>query len=209
MKAPTIEINSPQLDEQAFGNGVFRGIPVDNNDSEEKSPFCYSYYHWEFYEALSKKNKKIFMKMMDDMIALKLSQLIDDPENWKLGNNWIGQLDPIYQIIVLKNLQKAMHSKIWHNGSDLFMESALEEIITEHFCCASDLHNDDDDGEDNPYAEDWNNWVAIFKPFDYEEEYLLENGIPYEDVFWDSDWEIFKPTKKAINDYQVFLIEKF
>jgi hypothetical protein len=102
-----------------------------------------------------------------------------------------------------------MHSKVWHNGSDLFMESALEEIITENFSCAYDLHNDEDEDEDNPYMETWKNWVAIFKPFDYEEEYLLENGLPYEDVFWDSDWEIFKPTKKAIRDYHLFLVEKF
>jgi hypothetical protein len=209
MKAPTIKIDTPQLDEQAFANGDFRGIPTDSigSDKDDKNPFCYSYHHWGFYLNLPKKNRKVLMKMMDEMIALKLSQLMEDSDTWKLENNWIGQLKPNYQILVLKNLQKAMHSKTWHRGSDLFMESALEEIVTEHFSCASDLHNDDD--EDNPYADDWKNWLAIFKSFEYEEEYLLENGIPYEDFFWDSDWEIFVPNDKAISDYQVFLIEKF
>ena len=206
MKAPTIKIDTPQLDEQAFAHGEFRGIPTDEIGGSKNEVFCYSYYHWHFFLALPKKNQRIFMKMMDDMIAMKLEQLLDDSDIWKLENNWIGQLKPSYQILTLKNLQKAMKTKEWYYGSDLFMESALEEIITEHFSCAYDLHNDDDeDGDDNPYLKDWNNWLAVFKSFDYEEEYLLENGLPYEDIFWDSDWEIFKPSKKAIKDYYRFL----
>jgi hypothetical protein len=200
--APKIKLDTPELDEQAFGYGVFQGTQSEEN----KHPFCYSFHHWHFYNALSKKNKAIFKKMINDMIAYKLEQLLDYPENWKLQNDWIGSLDPHYQIIVLKNLQKAMNSKVWYRGSDLFMESALEEIITEHFDCAMDLHDDEnwDDDEENPYAEDWKNWVSILG----NEEDIYEYGFPHDDVFWDADWEMFSPDLKAIKDYRQFLLEK-
>jgi hypothetical protein len=205
--APKIEIDTPELDEEAFGNGVFRGIPTDEiGGNNEKAPFCYSFHHWHFYKSLTKKSQKIFKKMINDMILLKLEQMLEYPENWMLDGNWIGQLNPNYQILVLKNLHKAMNEKTWHRGSDLFMESALADLITENFDCAKDLRHDDLDGEENAYMEDWNNWLAVLGMTD--EELSEEYGFPYEDIFWDSDWEIFKPTKKAIRDYYRFLLEK-
>lgn len=199
--APKIEINTPQLDEQGMHLGIFQGV-----EDGEKQPFCYSYHHWHFYKSLPKKSQKILKQMLDDMIALKLSQLLDYPENWKLEGDWIGSLNEHYQILVLKNLQKAMNSKTWYRGSDLFMESALFEIIDEHFSCAIDLRNDEDyDDEPNPYKEDWNNWLSVFSSYGYDEEYLEDDGFPYDTFYWDMDFDLFTPDKDAVINYYRFL----
>lgn len=201
MKAPKIEINTPQLDEQTAYLGLFQGM----EDGEEQ-PFCYSYHHWHFYKSLPKKSQKLFKKMIDEMITEKLCQLLDYPENWKLEEDWVGSLNEYYQILVLKNLQKAMQSKTWYRGSDLFMESALFEIINEHFSCAIDQKDDEDYGDEpNPYKEDWKNWLSILSSRGYDEEYLEDEGLPYDDFFWDMDFHIFTPDKDAVTDYYRFL----
>ena len=86
------------------------------------------------------------------------------------------------------------------------MESALFEIIDEHFSCAIDQKNDEDyDDEPNPYKEDWNNWLSVFSSYGYDEEYLEDDGFPYDDFYWDMDFDLFTPDRDAVINYYRFL----
>jgi hypothetical protein len=185
-----IQIETPTLNEQTFYMGNVKGT------EPSEGMFCYNFKHWCFTQGLTKKALKTFKSLVNDILEYKLDQLLDNSEIWQLEGTWTSKLPHRFHALVIKNLQKAMNMDDWHMGSDLFMEDALYEILEESFAVS---------GDNMGWGEDRKQWVAVFKSLGWkDEDELFENGIP-EDMWWDLDFQMLAPNKKAIKDYCDFL----
>lgn len=195
----SIKLNTPSLDEQAFHTGNFVGVEADKNPV---NPFCYAYGHWHFAKSLNKKDLTLLKKIVDEAIEVKLDFMSDDAEIFKIERFWAGEIKPNFQIILLKNLQKAMYADVWERPSDLFMESALYDVLEDSFTFAFD------DGSEKERK----NWIKVLS--DVLDESEIENLSSHdwemiaERIFWDFDFQFFEPDKKAIKEYHNYLRTK-
>jgi hypothetical protein len=185
-----IQIETPTLNEETFHIGG----KVQGTDPSE-GIFCYNFKHWCFTQGLTKKSLDAFKKLVNDILEIKLDQLLDDSETWQIEGTWMSKLPHNFHALVVKNLQKAMNTDHWHMTSDLFMEDALYEILEESFALA---------GDNMGYGDDRKMWVSVFKSIGYKEKDLFDNGTP-EEMWWDLDFQMLSPSEKAITEYCNFL----
>jgi len=188
-KTLPIQIETPTLNEQTFHMGDVKGT------EPEAGMFCYNFKHWGFTQGLTKKALETFKNLVNDILEYKLDQLLDDSEIWKLEGTWTSKVPHNYHILIIKNLQKAMNTDNWHMGSDLFMEDALYEILEESYALS---------GDDMGWGQDRKQWVAVFKSIGWKEKDLFTGVLP-EDMWWDLDFQMLAPSKKAVKEYCDFL----
>jgi hypothetical protein len=186
-----IQIETPTLNERTFHiGGCVQGA------EPAAGIFCYSFEHWDFARSLNKKALETFKSLVNEILEIKLDELMDDSEIWQIEGNWMGMLHDSYHILVVKNLQKAINTDKWHMESDMFMEDALYQMLEESFALA---------GDNEGYGDHRKKWASVFKSLGWKDENeLFANGTP-EDLYWDLDFEMLKPSKKAIKDYCDFL----
>lgn len=192
-----IPISTPTLNENTFHIG---GKVEGTNPNA--GMFCYNFKHWCFTRNLNKRALNTFKSLVNDLLIIKLDQLMSDSEIWQIEGTWMGQLNHRYHILVVKNLQKALNLDEWHMESDLFMEDALYQILEDSFILSGD-------NADNMCGDERKRWVSVFKTLGYKEKELFEmEGTP-EEMWWDLDFEMLKPNNKAVKDYCNFLREKY
>jgi hypothetical protein len=75
------------------------------------------------------------------------------------------------------------------------MEDALYQILEESYALA---------GDNMGWIDDKKKWMAVLKSIGYKTSEMFNNGTP-EEMWWDLDFEMLSPNKKAIKDYCNFL----
>jgi len=189
-----IEIETPTLNEYTFHLGNVQGT------EPEAGMFAYNFKHWCFSTALNKKALATFKSLVNDILEYKLEQLLEDSEIWHLEGNWMDKLPHRFHALVVKNLQKAMNTDNWHMESDMFMEDALHDILNESFNLSAD-HED--------HCGERNKWISVFKSIGYKEKEVFENETSPDELWWDLDFEMLSPNKKAVQKYCEFLLKAY
>jgi len=115
MKTKKLQLDTPTLDEYS----IHTGIPVGINP-EKPEMFCYAFKHWHFAQALDEKHLSIWKEIVNNALEMKLEQLLDDSEIFKLEDGWMSKLSHEYHILVVKNLQRAMNSDEWFRDAYAF-----------------------------------------------------------------------------------------